>query len=73
MRGDQAGAQSGGVERCGGHRLASLRVPRSAGRSERERPGGTGEEPLQVFTQVPTPNGLKSRIRDRVLDEAVPL
>ncbi|GHF58195.1 hypothetical protein FHX82_000275 [Amycolatopsis bartoniae] len=31
------------------------------------------EELLNVFTQVATPNGLKSRIRDRVLAEAVPL
>lgn len=31
------------------------------------------EELLNVFTQVATPNGLKERIRDRVLAEAVPV
>lgn len=31
------------------------------------------EELLNVFTQVATPNGLKERIRDRVLSEAVPV
>lgn len=31
------------------------------------------EELLGVFTQVATPRGLKSRIRQRVLDEAVAL
>src|SRR5437764_755678 len=31
------------------------------------------EELLNVFTQVATPNGLKSRIRDRVLGEAISL
>ncbi|SFJ55842.1 nucleotidyltransferase family protein [Amycolatopsis sacchari] len=31
------------------------------------------EELLNVFTQVATPNGLKARIRDRVLAEAVPV
>lgn len=31
------------------------------------------ETVLHVFTQVATPNGLKSRIKERVLAEAVPL
>jgi predicted nucleotidyltransferase len=31
------------------------------------------EDQLDVFTQVATPQGLKLRIRDRVLREAVPL
>lgn len=31
------------------------------------------EQLLEVFTQVATPGGLKPRIRDRVLAEAVPL
>ncbi|MEU6267427.1 nucleotidyltransferase family protein [Saccharopolyspora shandongensis] len=31
------------------------------------------EELLNVFTQVVTPNGLKERIRDEVLSEAVPV
>jgi hypothetical protein len=31
------------------------------------------EDLLHVFTQVATPGGLKPRLRDRVLDEAVPL
>ncbi|MGW1680772.1 nucleotidyltransferase family protein [Saccharopolyspora sp. NPDC002376] len=31
------------------------------------------EELLNVFTQVATPNGLKERIRDEVLTEAVPV
>jgi uncharacterized protein len=31
------------------------------------------EELLNVFTQVVTPNGLKERIRDEVLSEAVPI
>ncbi|MDA3631161.1 nucleotidyltransferase domain-containing protein [Saccharopolyspora oryzae] len=31
------------------------------------------EELLNVFTQVATPNGLKERIRDNVLAEAVPI
>lgn len=31
------------------------------------------EDLINVFTQVATPNGLKARIRDRVLSEAVPV
>lgn len=31
------------------------------------------EELLNVFTQVATPNGLKARMRDRILAEAVPV
>ena len=31
------------------------------------------EELLGVFTQVVTPNGIKARMRDRVLSEAVPI
>lgn len=31
------------------------------------------EDLLQVFTQVATPGGLKARLRDRVLAEAIPL
>jgi hypothetical protein len=31
------------------------------------------EELLNVFTQVATPSGLKARIRDRILADAVPV
>lgn len=31
------------------------------------------EELLNVFTQVATPNGIKARMRDRILAEAIPV
>ncbi|MBV9845753.1 MAG: nucleotidyltransferase domain-containing protein [Kutzneria sp.] len=31
------------------------------------------EDLLNVFTQVATPNGIKARMRERILSEAVPL